>query len=125
LRRTSTLENDDDSIASLNAYTATGQWPANWWHMKSILTATFAVVALSIAGCDSSQEKAREKTLENQADAKEEQAKKEKKAAENAADATEIAGKKQADAEAERIRKEADARAKALKDQADALREQK
>ena len=93
--------------------------------MKSIVAVTLSVLALSFTGCDSSEEKARKKALETQADIKEEQAKATKKSGENAADATEDIGKKQADAEAERIRRESDAKAKDLKDQADALREKK
>jgi hypothetical protein len=60
--------------------------------------------ALAFTACDSKQEQAREKGLENRADSLEEQAKATKKAADNEADAT----KKAADAQAEALKKEAD-----------------
>ncbi len=69
------------------------------------LTAAFALTA-----CDSKQEQAREKTLENQADNLEDAAK---------------ATKKNVDAQADAAKKAADAQADALKKEADRVREQK
>lgn len=63
------------------------------------LTATFAFSA-----CDSKQEQAREKTLENRADNLEDAAKATKKNADDQADVT----KKSADAQADALKKEAD-----------------
>ncbi len=72
-----------------------------------ILTLT---AALSLAACDSKQEQAREKALENRADN-----------LEGAAKATE----KNVDAQADVAKKAADAQADALKKEADRVREQK
>lgn len=66
--------------------------------------------AFALAACDSKQEQAREKVLENQADGLEDAAK---------------ATKKNADAQADAAKKTADAQADALKKEADRVREQK
>lgn len=70
-----------------------------------ILTAAFA-----FAACDSKQEQAREKALENRADNLEDAAK---------------ATKQNANGQAEMTKKSADAQADALKKEADRVREQK
>lgn len=69
--------------------------------IPSILILT---AALSFSGCDSKQEEAREKSLENRADRLEDQAKATKKAGEADADSA----KRSADAEADALKKEAD-----------------
>lgn len=61
-------------------------------------------VTLSLSACDSKQEEAREKGLENRADSLEDQAKITKKAAEADADAA----KRAADAQADALKKEAE-----------------
>ena len=60
--------------------------------------------ALSLTACDSKQEEAREKALENRADSLEDQAKATKKSADANADAT----KRAADAQADALKKEAE-----------------
>lgn len=80
------------------------------------LTATFALCA-----CDSKQEQAREKSLENRADSLDEQAKIAKKAADDKADAV----KRDADLRAEALKKDAEAKADALKKEAEITREKK
>lgn len=75
--------------------------------LTRILTLTAALV---FAACDSKQEQAREKALENRADS-----------LEDAARATE----KNVDAQADAAKKAADAQADALKREADRVREQK
>ena len=60
--------------------------------------------ALSLTACDSKQEEAREKSLENRADNLEDQAKATKKGADANADAT----KRAADAQADALKKEAE-----------------
>ncbi len=72
-----------------------------------ILTLT---AAFTLAACDSKQEQAREKTLENQADSLEDAAK---------------ATKKNVEAQTDAAKKSADAQADALKKEADRVREQK
>jgi len=68
---------------------------------QSILTLT---AALALCACDSKQEQAREKALENRADNLEDQAKMTQKTVEADADAA----KRAADAQAEALKKEAD-----------------
>lgn len=75
--------------------------------LLSLLSLT---AALAFTACDSKQEQAREKGLENRADRLEDQAK---------------ATKKDADADADAIKKDADLKADALKKEADRTREQK
>lgn len=66
--------------------------------------------ALAFCACDSKQEQAREKTLENRADTLEDQAK---------------AAKKAGDAQADAAKHAADAKAEALKKEAERTRDQK
>lgn len=87
----------------------------------------FAVAAavLSFAACDSSQENARENTLEKKADTMENQADATRKAAENKADGLENTGQRGADNSADAVRKAGEAQADRQENAADAVREQK
>lgn len=87
----------------------------------------FAVVVtvFSLAACDSSQENARENTLEKKADTMENQADATRQSAEAKADGIESAGQQGADKSADAVRKEGEAKADGLENQADATREQK
>lgn len=93
-------------------------------HMKTILLFCTLALPLVVVSCDSAQEDAREKALENRADALENRADAVKKEGEHQADAIEDA-KKLNDLNAEATRKEAEAKAEALKKEAEATREQK
>lgn len=75
--------------------------------LTPILTLT---AAFALAACDSKQEQAREKALENRADSLEDAAK---------------ATKKNVDAQTDAAKKAADAQADALQKEADRVREQK
>lgn len=92
--------------------------------IPTLLAASVAALTTMLVSCDSKQEQARERSLENKADALEEQAKAVKKEGEQHADAIEDA-KKINDLNAEATRKEAEAKAEALKREAEATREQK
>lgn len=92
--------------------------------IPTLLSVSFAALTTMLVSCDSKQEQARERSLENKADSLEEQAKAVKKEGEQNADAIEEA-KKINDLNAEATRKEAEAKAEALKREAEAAREQK
>lgn len=77
--------------------------------------------ALACTGCDSKQEQAREKAVEQRADHMEDQA----KAIKDSADKSAEAQKRTVDDQTDAQKKSADAQADALKKEADRTREQK
>lgn len=89
--------------------------------MKLIPILTTLTAAFALTACDSKQEQAREKALENRADGLEDAAKATKKNVDVQADAA----KKNVDVQADAAKKAADAQADALKKEADRVREQK
>ena len=102
--------------------------------MKTIPLFAVVLTAFSMAACDSSQENARENTLEKQADTMENQAEATRQSAEAKADGIESAGKQgadklnpatPADQAADAVRKDGEAKADGLENQAEAAREQK